>query len=175
MTRAATLKITGASNGAVFLFLQRSMTHRSILRGGHQPQGNHQCKNPAQNILVAPDDVISVPRAKMVYVIGTVPKPGGYILGEDTSFSILRAVSLAGGIDRGANAGTHAILRQVSGNETAKEIPVNLKTIMAGQAKDVALQAEDILFVPANGAKTAVGRAAEAALQVTTGLTIYRF
>jgi len=132
-------------------------------------------KNPAQNILVAPDDIISVPRAKMVYVIGTVPKPGGYILGEDASFSILRALSLAGGIDRGANAKDARILRQVPGNENREEIPVNLKTIMAGQAKDVPLQPEDILFVPANGAKTAAGRAAEAALQVTTGLIIYRF
>jgi polysaccharide export outer membrane protein len=132
-------------------------------------------KDPAQNILIAPDDVLSVPRAKMVYVIGTVPHPGGYILGEDASISLLKALSLAGGIDHGAAPQRARILRRVAGDANRQEIPVNLNTIMAGNAGDLPLQPEDILFVPANGAKTAIGRAAEAAVQITTGLAIYRF
>jgi polysaccharide export outer membrane protein len=132
-------------------------------------------KNPAQNILIAPDDVISVPRAQMVYVIGTVPHPGGYVLGEDASFSILKVVSLAGGIDRGAAPQNARILRRMSGDANRQDIPINLKAIMAGQSSDVPLQPEDILFIPASGAKTAIGRTAEAILQIGTGIAIYRF
>lgn len=130
--------------------------------------------NPAQNILIAPEDVISVPRAEMVYVIGQVPKPGGYILGEHETFSVLKALSLAGGIDHGASPQKARILRPVSGTANRSEIPVNLKTIMAGTEGDVALQAEDILFVPTSAPKKAMARAAEAAIQLTTGIVLYR-
>ncbi len=131
-------------------------------------------KNPAQNVQIEPDDVVSVPRAKMVYVIGTVPHPGGYILGDDDSFSVLKVVSLAGGIDHGAAPQSARILRRIPGDLNRQDIPINLKNIIAGQAGDVPLQPEDILVIPASGAKTALGRAAEAVLQIGTGIAIYR-
>jgi len=118
--------------------------------------------------------VISVPRAEMVYVIGQVPKPGGYVLGEHESFSVLKAVSLAGGTDHGAAPQNARILRPVAGNANRQEIPINLKTIMEGSAGDVPLQPEDIFFIPASGPKKVAARVAEAALQVTTGIIIYR-
>jgi polysaccharide export outer membrane protein len=132
-------------------------------------------KNPAQNILIAPDDVISVPRALMVYVIGSVPRPGGYVLGENASFSVLKVVSLAGGIDHGAAPQHARILRPVAANGNRQEIPVNLKKILAGRSGDIPLQPEDILLIPTSGAKAAFGRTTEAALAITTGLLIYRF
>ena len=132
-------------------------------------------KSPAQNIQIEPDDVVSVPRAKMVYVIGTVPRPGGYILGEDDSFSVLKVISLAGGIDHGAAPQNTKILRRLPGNTNRQEIAINLKTIMTGHAGDVQLQPEDILLVPASGPQRVVGRVAEAVLQVSTGLAVYRF
>ena len=132
-------------------------------------------KDPAQNISIAANDVISVPRAKMVYVIGSINRPGGYVLGEEASFSVLKVVSLAGGLDHNASPKRARILRQVANNADRQEMPVNLKNILPGKAKDVPLQPEDILLIPANGAKTALGRTAEAAVQITTGLAIYRF
>lgn len=132
-------------------------------------------KNPAQNILIAPDDVISIPRAKMVYVIGNVPHPGGYILGEDASLSILKVVSLAGGVDHNAAANRSRILRTVAGNSNRQEIPVKLKSILAGHSGDIQLQPEDILLIPANGVKIAAGRAADIAIQIGAGLAIYRY
>ena len=131
-------------------------------------------KNPAQNILIAPEDVISVPRAKMVYVIGTVLKPGSYVLGDYKSFSVLKVLSLAGGLDHFAAPQKARIMRPVAGNSTREEIPVNLKTILAGQSPDVPLQPEDILFVPVSGGDKALARAAEAAIQAST-FAIYRF
>lgn len=56
-----------------------------------------EAKDPSQNILVRPDDVITVPRAQMVFVIGEVQKTGGYVLNDREKMSLLEALSLAGG------------------------------------------------------------------------------
>ncbi len=133
-----------------------------------------EARNPAANILIRPRDVISVPRASMVYVIGEVPKAGGYVLRERETLSALQALSLAGGMDRAAAPQNARILRLPPGGGNRAEIAVNLKRIMAGQTGDVPLQAEDILLIPSSAPKKAISRAAEAAIQVTTGLLIFR-
>ena len=130
--------------------------------------------NPPQNIIIRPQDVISVPRGAMVYIIGEVPKAGGFILRERENVSVLQALSLAGGLDKAAAPANARILRPVPGNANRTEIPINLKKIMTGQAGDVPLQAEDILFIPGSTPKKTLSRAAEMALTITTGLVIYR-
>src|SRR5437868_2059804 len=50
------------------------------------------------NILIRPNDVISVSRAKVVYVAGSVHKPGGFPLGERDQLSIIQLMSLAEGL-----------------------------------------------------------------------------
>ncbi len=133
-----------------------------------------EARNPAGNIVIRPQDVISVPRANMVYVIGEVPKAGGYVLRERETLSALQALSLAGGLDRAAAPQNGRILRLPAGGGNRTEIAVNLKRIMAGQSGDVPLQAEDILLIPSSAPKRAISRAAEAAVQITTGLIIFR-
>ncbi len=133
-----------------------------------------EARNPAQNILIRPQDVISVPRGEMVYVIGQVLKAGGYMLRERETLSALQALSLAGGLDRAAAPQNTRILRLAPGAANRTEIAVNLKRIMSGQAGDVPLRPEDILLVPSSAPKKALGRAAEAAVQITSGLIIFR-
>lgn len=53
------------------------------------------------------------------------------------------------------------------------ETIVPLKKMLRAQAPDVSLQADDILFVPVSGGKIAAARAAEAALALTTAVSIY--
>lgn len=137
-------------------------------------RGIMEAKSPEQNILVRPHDVISVPRAEMVYVIGQVQRSGGFILNERESLSVLKALSLAGGLDRTASPKNARILRASSGASNRLEIPVDLKTILSGQTRDVPMQPEDILFIPSSLPKKAVIRAAEAAVQIGTGLVIWR-
>jgi polysaccharide export outer membrane protein len=132
-------------------------------------------RDPAVNILVQPDDVISVPKAEMVYVIGEVPRTGGFVLSERKSMSLLEALTLAGGINRGtASAASSKILRLTAGSDTRVEIPVDLKRIMNGKGEDIQLMPGDILFVPGSTAKQASIRALEAAIQVGTGLAVWR-
>jgi polysaccharide export outer membrane protein len=133
-----------------------------------------EAQSPDENIEVLPNDVVSVPKADLVYVIGAVRKSGGFVLSEKERISVLQALSLAEGLDRGAAAGSAKILRPVPQSENRQEIPVNLKDILAGRSGDVSLLANDILFVPNSGPKTAFGRGVEAAISMATGVVVYR-
>ncbi len=130
---------------------------------------------PAENIFLRPGDVVSIPKAEIVYVVGDVKKAGGFPLSSHPSVSILQALSLAEGLDHDASPGRARIFRPVPGGDgKPKEIPVDISRILAGQNPDVPLFANDVLFIPNSALKAGSRRAAEAILQVATGVVIYR-
>jgi len=133
-----------------------------------------EAKNPALNIAIQPNDVITVPQAEMVYVIGEVKKPGGIVLSEKSSVSVLEALSYAEGLTGTPSAQHSKILRPVPGQTQRQEIALDLKKILAGKGEDIALRPNDILFVPTSTPKKAAVRAAEAAIQTATGVVIWR-
>ncbi len=127
-------------------------------------------RDPAENIAICPDDLVTVPRAQMVYVIGEVPKSGGFVLNDRDTMPLLEALSLAGGLNRStASPQNGRILRARKGAERV-EIPIDLKKVFEGKQEDVELRAGDILFVPSSATKRASLRALEAAIQIGTGL-----
>jgi polysaccharide export outer membrane protein len=107
-----------------------------------------EARDPAGNILMMPNDVISVSKADMVYVIGDVLKAGGIALGDQKTVTVLQAISIASGLGKTAKSTEAKILRLVPGSTSRTEVPVNLKTILAGKTTDIPMQPEDILFVP---------------------------
>src|SRR5579863_3406237 len=129
--------------------------------------------DPAQNILIRPQDVITVPTAEMVYVVGAVKKAGAFALNERESVSVLQAISMAEGLGPTPKPQDSKILRMVPGGAERKEIPVDLKKVMTGKAEDIALKANDILFVPDSVGKKAASRALEAVIQTATGVMIW--
>lgn len=132
-----------------------------------------EAKNPEDNITVLSNDVITVPKADMVYVVGAVHKSGGFPLAEKEQVSVLQAVTLAEGLDKVASAKKAKILRQASPGAERTEVTVNVDSILDGRAQDVSLQANDILFIPNSVAKSASMRALEAAIQAGTGIAIW--
>jgi polysaccharide export outer membrane protein len=132
-----------------------------------------EATHPEENVVIRPQDVITVPRAEMVYVIGQVQRAGGFVLNERENISALKALSLAGGLDRAASPQNARILRSAGGSNRL-EISLDMKKILAGKTPDVPLQPEDILFVPSSTPKKAAIRAAEAAVQIGTGIIIWR-
>lgn len=130
--------------------------------------------NPQGNILIRPNDVISVPRAELVYVIGTVMKAGGFVLAEHETMTVLQALAMAGGLGPQAAAQNARILSAVKDHPTRAETSVNVKRILEGKAKDLPLRADDILFIPTSTSKKAAVRLAETALQTATGVVIFR-
>jgi polysaccharide biosynthesis/export protein len=129
--------------------------------------------NPRENIHVKPNDVITVPRGAIIYVIGAVRKSGGFLLNEHQSLSALRIMSLAEGLDKTAAGDRARIMRQVPGSENHQEIPIDLKKILAGKVPDVPLQADDVLFVPVSAGK-ATGYRTLDILGMSAGALLYR-
>jgi len=130
-------------------------------------------KDPSANIVIKPNDVVSIPKAEMVYVVGAVNKSGAFVLSERASMSVLQAVSMAEGLDKTSSAGRSKIIRRGENNQRI-EIPADLTKILAGKAPDLQLYPNDILFVPNSTPKSVSLRALEAAIQVGTGVAIYR-
>jgi polysaccharide export outer membrane protein len=130
-----------------------------------------EAHDAAENILVQPYDVISVPPAQLVYVVGNVKHAGGFTLSGKSSLSVLQAISLAEGLDPRAMPEKARILRR--GTQSEQQIAVDLKKIMNGKGEDVTLQSNDILFVPSSTSKVITSRTIEAAIQIGTGLIIF--
>ena len=127
-----------------------------------------EARNPEQNIMIRPNDIISVPRAETIYVLGAVKRAGRFALNESDTLSVLQAVSLAEGLERTASPQKAKILRIAPGATRRAEVPLNLKKIFSGEMADVVLQPDDILFVPDSAQKRAALRTLEALMSIGT-------
>ena len=126
---------------------------------------------PGVNIDIRPGDTIVVAHAGIVYVVGDVGKPGGFLIENDDHLSVLQAISLAEGTNKTAALNRAKVIRKTdSGRE---ELPVPLKRILANNAPDQALANGDILFVPSSAAKNAWHNVEEV-LPAAAGASIYR-
>jgi polysaccharide export outer membrane protein len=121
------------------------------------------------NVDVLPGDTIIVSRAGVVYVVGDVQHPSGFII-DDNALSVLKALALAGGSNRTAALNKTRILRQTPNG--IKEIPVQLKKVLYAKSPDVALVKGDVLFIPGSSAKAAAYRTADAAMSMSTALAV---
>lgn len=133
-----------------------------------------ESRNPELNITIEPHDVIAVAKGELVYVLGQVKKSGGFVLNERKSITALQALAYAEGLDRTAAPKQAKILRIVPGQAERAEIAVNLRAILDGKSQDVPMLADDILFVPNNSARQVGMAALSTAVQVGTGLIIWR-
>lgn len=134
-----------------------------------------QSGDPAFNILVHGGDVITVPRAGIVYVAGAVTQPGGYVLQEmGEKLTTLQALALAHGVLNTAKPDDAVIIRKDPMSGRKQEINVHLKKIMARKSEDVLLNANDILFVPDSTGKKVLHRTGDIVLGITSGLVLIR-
>ena len=126
------------------------------------------------NIPLLGGDVVSVPRAGIIYVVGAVNHPGGFVIDNDRDrMTVLKMLSLAGGPISTAKTKSAVILRKNEGATGKRdEVPVDLNKVMQLKAEDVTLQSSDILFVPDSSGKQAWHRAGDVAMSLTTGIAI---
>ena len=108
--------------------------------------------DPRSNPYVEPGDIITVPEANLVYVVGNVYTPQTIPLKEPITLS--RAVAMAGGVKQDSKKDKVRIVRQEPGSATSKEIVVDLTAIEKKRAEDIALLPNDIIDVPTSGSKT---------------------
>jgi polysaccharide export outer membrane protein len=130
--------------------------------------------DPVNNIILQAGDIVTVPHAGIVYVMGAVGKPGGYVLANDRAqMTTLKMMALAGGVNRTAKS-NHAVIIRRDRQGQQHEQTVDLNKIIQRKAEDVRLEASDILYVPDSNAKKTLYKAGEIALGVGTGVALYR-
>jgi len=107
---------------------------------------------PEANPFVRPGDLIHVPDADQVYVLGNVLRPLAISLNEPLTVS--RAIAIAGGTAPSTKKDRVRIIRQLPGSTQKQEIKVDLTAIEKNKALDIALMANDVVDVPISGTKS---------------------
>jgi polysaccharide export outer membrane protein len=130
--------------------------------------------NTKNNITLQAGDIVTVPHAGIVYVLGAVGRPGGFVLTNDREqLSALKILALAGGYTNIAKT-DHAVIIRKDAQGKQHEVPLDLKKIQNSQAEDLPLQPSDILYVPQSGAKQALLRSLEFGIALGSGVALYR-
>jgi polysaccharide biosynthesis/export protein len=125
------------------------------------------------NVPVYPGDIVKVTRGGIIYVIGDIKKPGGFVLKSDQNMSVLKAIALAEGLTATSAKSRAKIIRTDEKTGQRIEFPVDLGKILAGKAPDTSLKPADIVFVPNSSGKTVLYRGTEAAVATASGLLIW--
>ena len=130
-------------------------------------------EDPSSNVELHDGDVVSVATAEVVYVVGAVTKPGGFVMQDRSAgISALQAIALAEGTT--SVASHHGLIIRRNADGTAREhIPVDLSKIMSGKAEDMQLAANDILFVPVSGSKQTLKVMGQVGMTAVNGVTFY--
>src|SRR6202021_2293173 len=115
-------------------------------------------ESASSNAHLQPGDKIIVPRAGIVYVLGEVTRPGGYVLNSTGGVTVLQLMAVAGGPTHVASAGKTRLFRRTENG--FQEQNIDVKKLLRGKAHDVAVRDEDILFVPSSIIKTALNASA---------------
>ncbi|MFY9558912.1 MAG: polysaccharide biosynthesis/export family protein [Terriglobales bacterium] len=121
------------------------------------------------NVEILPGDTIVVSRAGIVYVVGDVAHPSGFMIQDDT-LTVLKALALAGGGTHTSSLNSARILRQTPTG--IQEIRVRLKKVIQAKAPDTPLIKGDVLFVPGSATKALAYRGAQAAYSMTSALAV---
>ncbi len=109
--------------------------------------------NAQHNLLLQAGDIVSIPRADVVYLAGNVRKPGPLMARNPVT--VTQAIAMASGFADGAKRNDLRLYRTVPGKLEREEIKISLAAIQSGKQKDLVLQANDVLYVPHSELRTA--------------------
>lgn len=154
-------------------FTDRAGKNISVTHRGRAPVVvpiSHNLEDhPDSNISVLPGDTVIVRRADVVYVVGDVSRPSGFLM-DSGHISVLQAIALAGGTNSTAKLSGARIIRK--GPSGLTSVPVPLKQLLHAKTDDMPMEADDILFVPTSSRKQMEARSAEAAAQLATAVGV---
>jgi polysaccharide export outer membrane protein len=126
----------------------------------------------AGNIPLLPGDTIIVPRVGNIFVVGEVKTSEVFPLSGNAPVTVMRAITLAGGLKYSAALSKARIYRTTADNQHIA-IMLDLKKLMNGKQQDVALLSEDVLYIPPSTIKAGLsGGAASVAAAFLNG-TVY--
>jgi polysaccharide export outer membrane protein len=124
------------------------------------------------NVEILPGDTVVVSRSGIVYVVGDLGKPGGFLIDSNQRLTALQAVALAQGANKDSALNKSRLIRKTPNGP--QESPLLLGKILAGKQSDIALEDGDIIFVPTSKSKTVALETVTATVGILTGVAIYR-
>lgn len=132
---------------------------------------NDPMKSQEANVPVQQGDTIIVSKAGVIYVVGEVLAPNGFLMDEKGQYTVMKAVAMAHGLAKFAKPSKARIVRREPGGE--QEIPVPLDKILVSKAPDIPMQSNDILFIPSSKGKQAAARSVDVAVALASGFAFY--
>jgi polysaccharide export outer membrane protein len=108
--------------------------------------------DPKANPFLESGDIITLPEADQIYVVGNVYTPITIPLKEPITLST--AIAMAGGLRQDSKKDKIRVVRQEPGSQTKKEMILDLSAIEKKKAEDIALLPNDIVDVPTSAGKT---------------------
>jgi polysaccharide biosynthesis/export protein len=159
--------------GGVTDFADREVT---VKRHGSSEQLTYMLSNDPQKMLtdmvmVNPGDIVMVPKAPIIYIMGDVGRPGGYAMSSNEShLTLLQAIARAGSTNKTSVPSKVRLIR--NGGDGKKEIPIRLDAMEKGKIPDIDLQANDIVFVPFSWMKN-IAMSGSSIAASTAGAAIY--
>jgi len=106
------------------------------------------------NPYVEAGDIVTIPEAEQVFVIGNVYAPKSLPLRD--ALTVSRAIAMAGGPLRDSKTDKVHIVRRGPGAAGPSEMYVNLSAIARKKEDDLVLQANDIIEVPESTGKSLI-------------------
>jgi polysaccharide export outer membrane protein len=134
-------------------------------------------KDPKLNATLTGGEEIRIPEARKIYVVGNVKKPGAFPVRDGSETTVLKVLALAEGLV--PYTGRLAYIFRVGEDSAVRqEIPIELEQILERKSADVALQADDVLYVPENKgrrrAAAILDRVSGFAASTASGVLIWR-
>lgn len=127
----------------------------------------------AANIPLMAGDTVVVPKVGDVFVVGQVKTPMAIPLAGNAPVTVLRAISMSGGLLPGAALSRVTIVRTLPDRQHI-QITLDVAKVMKGKERDVALMSDDLLLVPRNGFKSGMAAAGAGMATGVTDALVYR-
>jgi polysaccharide export outer membrane protein len=108
----------------------------------------------AANPYLENGDIVTLPEADQIHVVGNVKNPHSIPLKEPITLS--QAIAMSGGLGQDSKKDQIRVIRREPGSTTKRIIAVDLTAIEKKRAEDIALMPNDIVDVPTSGAKSLI-------------------
>jgi polysaccharide export outer membrane protein len=132
--------------------------------------------DPDLNLKLTGGEEIRVPDVGKIFVVGNVKKPGAFKVEDAGDSTVMKLLAQAEGLMPYAQKIAYIYRKEATGSKN--EIPIQLEDIMKRKSPDVALMANDVLYIPDNSGKrrtmTALDRIATFGAGTVSGVLIWR-
>jgi polysaccharide biosynthesis/export protein len=123
------------------------------------------------NIELLPGDTVVISKAGIVYVVGEINRPGGFVI-EGNKISASQVLAMAAGPTRMAALNKSKIIRHTP--EGLKDMPLPFKKVLEAKVPDIQLQADDIIWIPNSKTASLATATTSTILTSALSLAIYR-